>query len=103
VRGKLAKDSKAQEEPKQPGVHGARIRGKVSYLIRGDLLFFEAGVSSGHSSRWINDHPGGLRKLSYRAKGQTAKELSRRKKGDARVADICAEQIGRGSSTEGAR
>jgi hypothetical protein len=40
VRGKLAKDSKTQEEPKQPGVHGARVRGKVSHLIRGDLLFF---------------------------------------------------------------
>jgi len=40
VRGKLAKDGKAQAEPKQPGVHGARVRGKVSHLIRGDLLFF---------------------------------------------------------------
>jgi hypothetical protein len=62
-----------------------------------------AGVSSGHSSRWSNDHPGRLVKASYRAKGQTVRELSRKAKGDARVADICFEQIGRGSSTEGAR
>ena len=41
VRGKLAQDGKAQEEPKQPGVNGARVRGKVSHLIRGDLLFFD--------------------------------------------------------------
>jgi hypothetical protein len=46
VRGKLAKDSKAQEEPKQPGVHGARIRGKVSYLIRGDLFFLKKQESA---------------------------------------------------------
>jgi hypothetical protein len=104
VRGKPAKGSKAQEEPKQPGVHGARVRGKVSYLIRGDLLFVEeAGVSRGRSSRWGNDHPGRLVKASHRAKGQTGKELSRKAKGDGAIADICGEQIGRGSSTEGAR
>jgi hypothetical protein len=107
VRGKLAKDSKAQEEPKQPGVHGARIRGKRAQrapdLIRGDLLFFEAGVSRGRSSRWDNDHPGRLVKTSHRAKGQTGKKLSRKAKGDGEVAEICGEQIGRGSSTEGAR
>jgi len=43
-RGKLAKDGEAQREPKQPGVNGARVRGKVAQrapdLIRGDLLFF---------------------------------------------------------------
>ncbi len=103
VRGKSAKDDKAQREPKQPGVYGARVRGKVSYLIRGDLFFFEAGVSRGRSSRWSSDHPGRLVKASHRAKGQTVKELSRKAKGDGEVADICGEQIERGSSTEGAR
>jgi hypothetical protein len=38
-RGKLAKDGEAQREPKWPGVNGARVRGKLSHLIRGDLLF----------------------------------------------------------------
>ena len=42
-------------------------------------------------------------KANYRAKGQTVKELSRKAKGDGEVAEICGEQIGRGSSTEGAR
>jgi hypothetical protein len=40
MRGKLAKDGEAQREPKQSTVNGARIRGKGSHLIRGDLLFF---------------------------------------------------------------
>ena len=42
-------------------------------------------------------------KANYRAKGQTDKELSRKEKGDGEVADICGEQIERGSSTEGVR
>ena len=107
ARGELATDSEAQREPKRPGVNGARVRGKLSHLIRGDLHFFlflkRAGVSSGHSSRWGHDHPRGLVKANYRAKGQTVKELSRKAKGDGEVADICGEQIERGSSTEGVR
>jgi hypothetical protein len=35
--------------------------------------------------------------------GPTGKELSRKAKGDGEVADICGEQTGRRSSTEGAR
>jgi hypothetical protein len=41
VRGKPAREGKAQEEPKQLCVNGARVRGKLSHLIRGDLLLFE--------------------------------------------------------------
>ena len=36
-RGKLAKDGEAQREPKRTGVNGARVRGKLLHLIRGDL------------------------------------------------------------------
>lgn len=46
VRGKLAKDGEAQREPKQPRVNGARVRGKVSHLIRGDLFFLKGQESA---------------------------------------------------------
>jgi hypothetical protein len=39
-RGKLAQDGETQREPKQSTVNGARVRGKLSHLIRGGLLFF---------------------------------------------------------------
>lgn len=100
MRGKLAQDGEAQREPKQSTVNGARIRGKLSHLIRGDLPFFEnqekeAGVSRGHSSRWRNDHPGRLVKVSHRAKGQTVRKVSRRKQ-DTVATDIWRNQIDRG-------
>ncbi len=40
MRGKLAQGSKAQKGSKQSYVNTARLGGKLSYLIRGDLLFF---------------------------------------------------------------
>jgi hypothetical protein len=45
-RGKLAKDGEAQREPKRPGVNGARVRGKLSHLIRGDLSLLRRGQES---------------------------------------------------------
>ena len=35
----LARDSKVQKGSKQPYVNAARVRGKISYLIRGGLPF----------------------------------------------------------------
>jgi len=67
---KLAQDSKVRKGSKQSHVNAARVRGKLPHLIRGDLPE-EAGVSRGHSS-WR------MGKLIYKAKGQTAKELSRK-------------------------
>lgn len=83
VRDELAKDSEVQKGSKQPYVNAARIRGRLSDLIRGGLpVFFWGGaeVSRGRSSRWSNDHPGRLGKPSHRAKGRTEKELSRKEK-----------------------
>ncbi len=37
VRDELARDSKVQKGSKQPYVNAARVRGKLTYLIRGDL------------------------------------------------------------------
>jgi len=37
VRDELASDSKVQKGSKQPDVNAARVRGKLSYLIRGGL------------------------------------------------------------------
>ena len=67
---KLAKDSEVQKGSKQSHVNAARVRGKLSHLIRGDLSK-RTGVSRGHSSRRMG-------KLIYRAKGRTGKELSRK-------------------------
>ena len=69
---KLARDSKVQSGSKQTHVNVARVRGKKPHLIRGGLSD-RAEVSSGHSSRWSNDHPGRMGKPIYRAKGQTAR------------------------------
>lgn len=83
MRGKLASDSKARKESEQLYVNAARVRRKLSYLIRGDLKAgTPTGFSSGHSSRWGSDHPGRLGKPDYRAKGQTSRELSRKERGD---------------------
>ena len=41
VTDKLARDSEVQKGSKQPNVNAARVRGKISYPIRGGLLFFE--------------------------------------------------------------
>ena len=69
---KLASDSKVQSGSKQSHVNVARVRGKIPHLIRGGLPSV-AEVSSGHSSRWSNDHPGRTGKAVHRAKGQTAR------------------------------
>jgi len=74
---KLARDSKVQRGSKQSHVNAARVRGKLPYLIRGGLSP-GAEVSRSHSSRWSDDHPRRTGKLVYRAKGGTAKELSRK-------------------------
>ena len=74
---KLAEDSEVQRGSKQSHVNVARVRGKKPHLIRGGLPR-GAEVSSGHSSRWGNDHPGRMGKPNYRAKGQTGKELNRK-------------------------
>lgn len=84
MRGKLAIDSKAQRGSKQFHVNDARVRGKNPNLIWGDLLKKAAEVSSGGSSRWGNDHPGGLVKANYRAKRQTNRKLSRKKRDNVR-------------------
>ena len=72
--GKLAKDSEAQRGSKRLYVNAARVRRKLSHLNRGGLSSKKgAEVSSGHSSRWRNDHPGRMGKPNDRAKGQTAR------------------------------
>ena len=81
VRDELARDSEVQKGSKQPYVNAARVRGRLSNLIRGGLPFLWAEVSRGRSSRWSNDHPGRLGKPNYRAKGRTVEELSRKEKG----------------------
>ena len=78
VRDELATDSEVRKGSKQPYVNAARIRGKISNLIRGGLPFLKAEVSRGQSSRWSNDHPGRAGKPGYRAKGQTVEEMSRK-------------------------
>ena len=80
VRDELARDSEVQKGSKQLYVNAARVRGKRSHLIRGGLSEGEAEVSRGRSSRWSNDHPGRLGKLSYRAKGRTDEKESRKEK-----------------------
>jgi len=80
VRDELARDSEVRKGSKQPHVNAARVRGKRSHLIWGGLPKGEAEVSRGHSSRWSNDHPGRLGKLSYRAKGRTVEKKSRKEK-----------------------
>ena len=82
MRGKLAQGSEAQKGSKQSYVNTARLGGKLSYLIRGGLSK-RTEVSRSHSSRWSNDHPRRLGKLSYRAKGRTDKELSNPKEDSA--------------------
>ncbi len=82
VPDELARDSKVQKGSKQPNVNAARVRGKISHLIRGGLSEGEAEVSRGRSSRWSNDHPRQLGKPSHRAKGRTVEEMSRKEKGD---------------------
>jgi hypothetical protein len=82
VTDKLATDSEVQKGSKQPYVNAARVRGKISYLIRGDLPGFKwVEVSRGYSSRWSNDHPGRPGKPGHRAKGRTVEELSRKEQG----------------------
>jgi hypothetical protein len=81
VRDELATDSEVRKGSKQPYVNAARIRGKISYLIRGGLPFLKAEVSRGRISRWSNDHPGRPEKSGHRAKGRTVDELSRKEKG----------------------
>jgi hypothetical protein len=47
VRDKLATDSEVQKGSKQPYVNAARIRGRLSNLIRGGLpVFFWCGQKS---------------------------------------------------------
>ena len=89
VRGKLASDSKARKESEQLYVNAARVRRKISHLIRGGLkAVTSTGISSGHSSRWSNDHPGRLGKPNYRAKGQTVRESSRRKLDNVKLKSV---------------
>ena len=61
----LARDSKVQKGSKQSHVNAARVRRKLSRLIRGDLPR-GVEVSRGHSSRRMG-------KPIYRAKGRTEK------------------------------
>ena len=44
--GELAEDSEAQRGPKRPHVDAARVRGKLSHLIRGDLSHLREGQES---------------------------------------------------------
>ena len=44
--GELASDSKARKGSKRPYVNAARIRGKLSHLIRGGLSFLRGGQKS---------------------------------------------------------
>ena len=46
ARGELAQDSEARTGPKRPPVNAARIRGKLSHLIRGDLPHLREGQKS---------------------------------------------------------
>jgi hypothetical protein len=64
----LASDSEIRKGSKQSYVNAARVRGRLSYLIRGDVPI-GAEVSRSRSSRWSNDHPGSAGKPAHRAKG----------------------------------
>ena len=44
--GELASDSKAPKGSKRPYVNAARVRGKLSHLIRGGLSFLRGGQKS---------------------------------------------------------
>jgi hypothetical protein len=44
--GELASDGKAQKGSKRPYVNAARVRGKLSHLIRGGLSFLRGGQKS---------------------------------------------------------
>jgi len=46
ARGELAKGSEARKGPKRPPVDAARVRGKLSHLIRGDLSHLREGQKS---------------------------------------------------------
>jgi hypothetical protein len=46
VTDELARGSKVQKGSKQPYVNAARVRGKLSYLIRGGLPFYEGQKSA---------------------------------------------------------
>ena len=112
--GELAIDSEARKGSKRLYVNAARIRGKLSYLIRGGLRCVSgeteeierssdrvAEVSRGRSSRWSNDHPGRAGKPAYRAKGQTIRELSRKEEGKSWAVESWQDQTGRGNIAEG--
>jgi hypothetical protein len=53
-------------------------------------------VSRGRSSRWGNVHPGRVRKLTYRAKGRTEGELSRKEQGDVGSRHLRSRLAGKG-------
>jgi hypothetical protein len=55
-----------------------------------------AEVSRGRSSRWSNDHPGRVRKLTYRAKGRTEGELSGKERGDVGNRHLRSRLAGKG-------
>ncbi len=114
--GELARDSEAPKGSKRLYVNAARIRGKLSHLIRGDLRRVsgeteeierssdrDVEVSRGRSSRWSNDHPGRAGKPAYRAKGRTIRELSRKEEGKSWAVESWQDQTGRGSIAEGVR
>ena len=46
VPDELARDSKVQKGSKQPYVNAARVRGRLSNLIRGGLPFYEGQKSA---------------------------------------------------------
>ncbi len=75
VRDELAQDGKVQKGSKQPYVNAARVRGRISYLIRGGL-----SLSGGQKSAeavivdGLTTIQGGQGNL---ATGRRAKRLSR--------------------------
>ena len=75
---KLARDSEVQKGSKQSHVNAARVRGKLSHLIRGDLP--RAGQKSAEAivvGGWGNPSTEPALSAAEVAKGQTEKELSR--------------------------
>ena len=80
--GKLAIGSEALNGSKQFRVNAARIRGKKPYLIRGGLQrFFLQKSAAAIVVDGVTSIQGGIVKAIHRAKGQTVRNLSRKKRG----------------------
>jgi len=104
--GELATDSEVPRGSRRLYIDAARVRRKLSHLIRGGLPFLRGGQKSAEAvvvGGWGSVHPWRSGEPGYRAKGRAVKELSGKAKGDGWTVEIWQDQTGRGSDAEGAR